>query len=276
MSVKKSKTVSEEELLKSLNELEENAISKGSKDEDSDDDEESSSEEESSEESSSAKKSQADEEDEEEAEEEDEDEVEKGEKAIPDQWRNKKAVNGGFGKEATREGKGSESFEMNAEENDLTRRTAKSIMKSNEGVKKGIEVSEFLEGMVDSMVEATDDMHKSLVESTADQKSFNMKIAKGLVLLNEKLDRILDQQEELGDEPVTRVSKSGNMAKSQLGVVERFAPANTTHSKDDVLKALTLLSSEGSIPAVAVATYESSDELPPEYRQMVQRKLMAG
>jgi hypothetical protein len=243
--------VTEEQLLKALGELEgdaeeyEEEFAKGD-DEDSDED---SSDEESSEMDKSHTES---------------------EPGMPDDTMQ---ANGGMAKLAGRAE--DDNFEVDADEDDPSGGSMKSLVNDNDTLRKGFEVSSFLEELVDTNVAAVDSLAKSQADFQHEQRSFNAKIQKALVAMGDMMLRMQRGQEEAGEAPVVARPRAV-LAKSDIA--ERFAPeagARVQYTREQTLEALTDLAMKGEVPAVQVSAYETSSHVDPSYHQLVNTRLKA-
>lgn len=190
---------------------------------------------------------------------------------------NTRSANGGEGF-PTIEDEDKEHFETNAEENEPGAKTMKSLVRENTTIRKGFEVSKFLEELTDSVVEAVDGLQKSVIDGQNSQAEFNDKVQNALIALGNTVLEIKRSIVETGDEPVTHKPRA---ALNKSDVQERFeerqdgAPQFT---REDTLTALTDMAIKGEIPTLVVSAYESSGFVPPEHIPAVNAKLrtMAG
>lgn len=142
----------------------------------------------------------------------------------------------------------------------------------NEDLRKSVEVSSFLEGLVETTTDSVDSLSKALdalEENVNDQlgrQAHALKII-GRTLIS--IQKSLGEQDE--NAPVHR--PRSNLSKSVP--VERFesgedAPEFTAKQTMDVLIDL---ASTGKVPAVAVSAYEATGHIEPQFAPLVEQSL---
>lgn len=261
MANEKKKMVSEDELLKALGDLEEHAdeygddeeqeehVSKAAKDEDSD--ESGSEEEEESEDMGKAHTASM--------------------AGMPD---NTKQANGGFDSQPASEDP--EHFETNADEEDPSGASMKSLVEDSDTLRKGFEVSAFLEALTDATVESVDRLSKSQADFQNEQRAFNAKVQKALTAMGNMLLKTQKSMADADERPVVSRPRSV-LSKSEIS--ERFDGQGDAeaprYTKSQTLDALTELAVKGEVPALVVSAYESSGYVDPTYVGNVNAKLKA-
>lgn len=185
-----------------------------------------------------------------------------------------KQANGGFkGQKGASED--SEHFETNADEEDPTGASMKSLVEDNDTLRKGFEVSAFLEALTDATTESVDRLSKSNSEFQNEQRDFNAKMQKTMVAMGNMLLDMKKSQADAGEEPVT-VRPRAVLSKSE--VTERFE-ANGGEARQfdrsQTLDALTELAVKGDVPMLVVSAYEASGFVDPQYVGSVNAKLKA-
>ncbi len=158
--------------------------------------------------------------------------------------------------------------------------TKKSLAKSfseDEVVASQIEVSDFLEHLVDQTSESVDGLAKGIGALSAHQTKFNGMVAKALTLIGNRLNEIQASLDEQGEQPAG--GPRSQMTKSlKAGSVEAPAPRfegedGPEFSKSDVLDVLVGLAKENAVHPAIVSQYEVSTTMPPEVQRLVEAKL---
>lgn len=266
MANEKKKMVTEDELLKALGDLEEHA------DEYGDDDEEIEAVSKAAKDSDESGSEESDESDE-----SDEESVGKAHtEASPGMPDDTKQANGGF---ASQKGASEdrEHFETNADEEDPTGASMKSLVEDDDTLRKGFEVSAFLEALTDATTESVDRLAKSQMDFQNEQRAFNAKMQKAMVAMGNMLLKTQKSMVDAGEQPVVARPRSV-LSKSE--VAERFNDAGTEanaprYTKSQTLDALTELAVKGDVPALVVSAYEASGHVDPTYVGHVNAKLKA-
>lgn len=168
-----------------------------------------------------------------------------------------------------------EHFDVDAEDNDPTGASMKSLVAGSDTLKKAHEVSAFLEALTDANVQSVDGLRKSLNELLVEQRSFNAKLQKAMIALGTVVLEMKKSQVDESEEPVV-VRPRSVLAKS--AVTERFgggegAQTQKSYTREQTLEALTQLAEAGKVPAIAVSAYESSDFVEPSLVGLVTSKL---
>lgn len=252
----KEKQVTEEQLLKALGNLEAHA------------------QDEVDEEVDEVVKAADESEDSESGEESDEESMDKAHtEASPGMPGNTKEANGGF-KAQKGASSDAENFETNADEEDPTGASMKSLVTDNDTLRKGFEVSAFLEALTDATTESVDSLRKSQGEFQNEQREFNARMQKAIIAMGNMMLDMKKSQTDSGEEPVV-VRPRSIVQKSQ--VVERFEEQNggeaPKYDRSQTLDALTELAVKGEIPSLVVSAYESNGFVEPTYHGPVNAKL---
>lgn len=165
-----------------------------------------------------------------------------------------------------------ENFETDANEVDPTK-SMKSMVSGSKELRKGFEVSSFLETLVDTNVEAVDGLAKSQAEAFAEQRAFNAKVQKALVAIGNAVMGLKKSQADSEEEPVQARPRSV-IHKSE--VAERFGGGESqapSYSREQTLNAITDMAMKGEIDAIAVSAYESSGFVDSAFHDKVNAKL---
>jgi hypothetical protein len=177
------------------------------------------------------------------------------------------------------------------EESSPEEETAKSLregIEEDDVVKSAIEVSDFLERLVDQTVESVDGLHKSFSLLKKSQRDFNGDLRDAVVAIGNEVMRVsksLDQiTEALGNQPVGRaraqMSKSLQASAVQAGNQQLVQPrfdgdegGEFEFSKSQALEALMTLAQTGKVHPIVVTEYETSGSLPQQVQDLVMQKL---
>lgn len=151
-----------------------------------------------------------------------------------------------------------------------TRKSARSAFRSNDTIRKGVEVSPFLESLTDVFGDEIDKLSKSLDEAFSDQADFNSRLQKAVIMIGKTVVNIAKSVEAFGNAPA-RPRKS-TLTKSEV-VGGPLGDDGPQFSKAQVLDVMTSLVMKGQIPALAVPTYETTDYIAPEHVVVVENAL---
>lgn len=183
------------------------------------------------------------------------------------------ANGGGFDGEPSAEGEGADEMSIDGEENDPTK-SMKSMVEENGDLRKGFEISSFLEALTDVQVEATDGLAKSIADFQAEQRDFNARLQKAVIAIGHKVLDLQKSEAARGEEPVVVRPRS---ALRKSDVSERFAgnEDGPKYSREQTLEALTNLAIKSEIPPIVVSAYETSGFVDPNYIGQVHGALKA-
>lgn len=266
-SKKRTQNVTEAELLKSLGELEDDALAKG---EDGDEGDEGSDDEESVEADDEENVEKGDDED---SDDDDEESSEEEEQTMKSKKKVKKGGKGGTLPGSTKEANGGfsqkdsddeEGFETDAAENEPGKKGSKSMksrVKEHANLQKAIEVSDFLESITDVQVASSDALRKAMLQFFAEQRAFNGKVAKALVAMGRNSVSMKKSMDEVVDSPVAARPR-GLMTKSE-DIQERFEDGDESgnglqFTREQTLAVLMDMAMKSEIPTVAVSAYEAT------------------
>ena len=264
------KMISEDELLKALNDLEGVVPDE----EDNDEEVEKAEDEDSSEDESEEDSDESGGEDDEESAKSHGHKARKSHTAdSPGMPSNTREADGGFAAESGAS-EDPEHFETNADEYDPTGASMKSLVNDNDTLRKGFEVSAFLEALTDATTESVDRLAKSQADFQNEQREFNVKVQKALVAIGNMMLGVKKSQAEYEEAPV---SPRPRAVLSKSEVAERFAAVADNdaprYTKAQTLDALTDLAVKGDVPSLVVSAYESSGFVDPSYVGLVNNKL---
>lgn len=186
-------------------------------------------------------------------------------------------ANGGLAGQA---GRANDDFEsIDADDYDdptnasVKRPSMKSLVNESAAIKKGVDVSEFLEAMVDTTTTAIDGSTRYNAAQWAEQKKFNQKLSKALVSIADLLlQRGSAQAEEEEDAPVARPRS----VQKSMGTVERFQKSATEgpqYTRQQTLDAMIELASKGNLDPLAVSAYEATGEVRTDYVGVINQQL---
>jgi hypothetical protein len=253
MANEKKKSITEDDLLKALGDLEAHAdeyeddeVEKAASEDDSEDESEDESEED------EAKKSHT--------------------KATPGMPGDTKEANGGFGEEPSAEG--AEEFDVSADEDDPTGASMKSLVGDSDTLRKGFEISPFLEALTDATTTSVDRLAKSQIDFQNETREFNARLQKAVIAIGNKLLSLEKSQSEALEQPVVARPRS---VVRKSDVAERFEQEQDAprFDKAQTLEALTELAIKGEVPSLVVSAYEGSGFVDPAYMQVVNSKLQS-
>ncbi len=137
-------------------------------------------------------------------------------------------------------------------------------------VKKAVEVSRFLEELVDTQADSHDKLAKAVYESDDLQKAFNGRLAKAVVAIGNTVEELRKAVAELSDQPAG--TRKSVLSKSEDLLGREFDDPNADHhqppgdpqiQKADVLDYLCEKAEAQEIPPEAVTEFELHDRLPP-------------
>lgn len=137
-------------------------------------------------------------------------------------------------------------------------------------VKKAMEVSQFLEELVDGVADSIDNLRKSYVDGTSQQSGFNQRLAKAIVEIGNEVIQLRKSVTDYGNEPASE--RKSVLTKSELegrdfggeGGNDHHQGAGATQiQKSDVLSHLCDRAEKGEIPTEVVTEYELTNDLPP-------------
>lgn len=159
----------------------------------------------------------------------------------------------------------------------------------DEDVAKGVDVSPFLEALVDQISNTLEDVrgtlkqsiNKSISESTAAQQEFNIRLAKGIVTIGKGLQSLSTQVSQLTESLQGLNTAPAGVRKSVLSQNEIVEPrgdegdedtgANSPFHHSAVEDWLVQKSQEGQVPIQIITMWESSGRqlhsLPPNIRK---------
>lgn len=186
-------------------------------------------------------------------------------------------ANGGFGEEPQAEGEGVASLKIRSEGNVAAKKslkTMKSMVQESDALRKGFEVSEFMESLVDTTVTSVDSLMKSVVRSQNEQRAFNAKVQNALIALGNAVVGVQKSLADAEEEPV-QVRPRAIVSKSQIVQPFGSEERHTTFSKAETLEALIGLAEAKQIPPIAVSRYEADGSIEPSYVPAVTTKLKA-
>lgn len=256
----KSADITEDDLEKSLQDLERLAKSGA----DSEVEEEEEAEEEESEEgalSKSTKDEEAEEEESEADESEEEEEEEETEKSHGKAGRLKRK-------------KAAEDDEDGEEETEKSLHAAS--MEKDETVEKAVEVSDFLKSFVGAMGAEIDMIDARLEKSFGEQNGTNVLLIKALGNLSKQVSAIAEKVGAISDAPAAapKSVRAGGVKVLEKGLGKGAAPTVTDPNdlRKSILVALEGLVKKGEVPASSLIKFESTNEISVEDRQ---RALMA-
>jgi hypothetical protein len=196
----------------------------------------------------------------------DEEEVEEGEEEVEE----------GEEEEPEAEEAGIEGVEE-IDENDLEEPTTKSVrdsFRSNEVIRKGVEVSPFLESLTDVFGEEMDKLGKSIDAFQTQQDLFNARLQKAVIAIGNATVQIGQKVDAFGEQP-QRTRKSV-LLKSEVQDREfEGGDEAPQFSKSEVLSTMFDLVTKGELPALAVSTYETTSFIDPAFVGLVSKALKA-
>lgn len=155
---------------------------------------------------------------------------------------------------------------------DTASKSMRDRMLDNDDLRKGVEVSPFLEGLTDVVAGELESIEKSLGEFSGAQREFNGKIAKALVAIGRQQAAIAERLGVLANLPAGERRSALNKSEVQ----ERFAQeggGQPQFSKAQTLEIMMDMLQKGEIPAAAISTYEVSDTMDPVIAQKVTHQL---
>jgi hypothetical protein len=175
----------------------------------------------------------------------------------------------------------SESDEASEDEksDDETSKSMREELEENEEIAKGLEVSSFLEQLVDTTASGVDRLNKSIKQQGDYQHDFNVRMSKALTAIGGLLTDMQEQLSGISDAPATsgprsQFSKSITAAQVETGSQNRFEGEDAPEfSKSEVLESLITLAQKGEIHPVLVTQFESTGSLPAEIAQKVEQAL---
>lgn len=170
---------------------------------------------------------------------------------------------------------------------DKTSKSLRERADDDETMQKAIEVSEFIEAMVDQTSEALADLQKSfdgelstvndrLEKSEAYQRNFNGRLAKGLIDIGKVLVATQQMVKALTDKPNPQMRKSV-LSASEIEEPSRSGDdGSAQHRHEQVAEWLFEKSMAGEIDSLLVTQFEvhrSVDALPPQVRKALNNDL---
>ena len=184
-------------------------------------------------------------------------------------------ANGGFGEEPDAEGEGVASLKIRSEGNVAAKKslkTMKSLVQESDALRKGFEVSEFMESLVDTTATSVDGLMKSVVRAQNEQRAFNAKVQNALIALGNAVVGVQKSLADAEEEPM-QVRPRSVVSKSQI--VQPFGgeERSTSFSKAETLEALISLAEAKQVPPIAVSRYEADGSIEPSYIPAVSAKL---
>ena len=145
--------------------------------------------------------------------------------------------------------------------------TVADLIKSEMG--EVLNISPFLEELVDQVSDAEQDLRKSVIELAEQQDVHNKTLRKSVVAMGNLVLDIKKSLDTLMDQPTT--DRRSVLSKSE--VVERFEEAAPTLSKHQVLDAMVNLVQKGQLNSIEVARYETTNSMEPSVRKAVEDEL---
>lgn len=173
---------------------------------------------------------------------------------------------------------------------DMSAKSFRDNARGNEHVRKGLDASQFLDGLVDNINDEVDGLRQAVVflqdvhkSASDDQQAFNRKLSKAVV----HMGNLMVEQSEIIKSLAGRPTGVRKSITSRGEVQERFqksvgdeggAPGIATgdyqFDKATVLRKAVDLVEKGMLPAPVAIAYETSDFMEPKFQQIVERELL--
>jgi hypothetical protein len=163
----------------------------------------------------------------------------------------------------------SKSDDESSSEETTSKGTIADLMKSDSQAGSVIDVSPFIERLVDQVSEAEFDLRKSLVEFQGEQETHNKAIRKSIVAMGNMLLEINNRLQGIENSPAS--ARKTMLSKSE--VMDRFEEETPDFSKAQILDAMVDLAQRGQIQPWDVTTYESTNHMEPKVLKSVENYL---
>lgn len=171
------------------------------------------------------------------------------------------------------------------EEADVSAKSFRDSATENTAVRKGLDASPFLEGLVDSLNDEIDGVRKALVfvqeenqVAIENQAEFNRKLSKAIVAMGSLIQEQHEMIKSLGGRPATTRKSLTNPAEVQ----ERFqksgdgvaAGGEYQFDRATVLRKAVEMAEAGKIPSGVVIQYETSESMEPQFQKAIYNELV--
>jgi len=150
--------------------------------------------------------------------------------------------------------------------------TIANLMKSDSVAGPVVDVSPFIERLVDQVSEAEYDLRKSLVSFHEEQSNQNKSLRKAISAMGNLMLEINNRMKDIEDAPVGQ--RKSVLSKSEIS--ERFEEQPVDFSKSMVLDALVDLTRTGQVSSLDVSRYEVTNTMEPNVHKAVEGYLRKG
>lgn len=173
---------------------------------------------------------------------------------------------------------------------DVSAKSFRDAARDNDAVRKGLDASPFLDGLVDNINDEVDGLRQAVIflqdvqkSGNEEQASFNRKLSKAVVHMGNLLVEQSEIIKSLAGRPVgvrKSITQRGEVQERfQKSIGEEGGSAGIQtgdyqFDKATVLKKAVDLVEKGMLPAPVAIAYETSDFMEPKFQQIVERELL--
>ena len=164
--------------------------------------------------------------------------------------------------------------ESSSSDDPASKATISDIIKSNSASSPVVDVSPFLETLVDTVSTSDMQLRKALVAMKDEQSGFNDSLRKSVVALGNLTLEIKKSLDQLMDAPAGQ--RRAVLSKSEI--TEPFEQPQADFSKSQILDTMfdLLKSGEQGITPVDITRYEGTNDMEPNVRRLVEGALRKG